>query len=249
MRFRVFATDYDETLARASRVDNSTLAVLERLRASGKLVFMVTGREVDDLRSIFSRLELFDVVVAENGAVLYYPADDKTKPLHAPPPSEFIAQLRARDVSPLSVGQVIVASHEPHEITIQETIKSLGLELEIILNKGAVMVLPPGVNKASGLTAALREKGIEPSRVAGIGDAENDHSFLDLCGLGAAVANALPALKRQADFVTKASHGAGVAELAELIMRIDSQQRRSELELHEFPGVFPGLSLEPGKSP
>ena len=50
-----------------------------------------------------------------------------------------------------------------------------------------VMVLPPGVNKASGLKAALADLGIVSHKVVGVGDAENDHAFLRLCGCAAAV--------------------------------------------------------------
>jgi HAD superfamily hydrolase (TIGR01484 family) len=86
------------------------------------------------------------------------------------------------------VGEVIVATFEPHEKTVLEVIRDLGLELQVIFNKGSVMVLPPGVNKASGLEAALREMGASPHNTVGVGDAENDHAFLRLCEVSVAVA-------------------------------------------------------------
>ena len=79
-------------------------------------------------------------------------------------------------------------------------------------NKGSVMALPFGVNKASGLMAALAELGIPAHTVVGVGDAENDHAFLAACGCAVAVSNALPSLKAEADIVTVADHGAGVEE-------------------------------------
>jgi hydroxymethylpyrimidine pyrophosphatase-like HAD family hydrolase len=102
-----------------------------------------------------------------------------------------------------------------------ELIKELGLELQVIFNKGAVMVLPTGVNKATGLRRVLRDMHIDPQNVAAIGDAENDHAFLSMCGVGVAVANALPMLKERADFVTKGAHGAGVTELIDRILATD----------------------------
>ena len=116
-------------------------------------------------------------------------------------------------MAPLSVGRVIVATWEPHEKAVLETIRELGLELQVIFNKGAVMVLPSGVNKASGLDAALAELGLSPHNAVGVGDAENDHAFLARCECAVAVANALAALKERADLVTAGEHGAGVAEL------------------------------------
>ena len=99
-----------------------------------------------------------------------------------------------------------------------EAIHELGLEWQIIFNKGAVMVLPPGVNKASGLAAALDALGLSPLNVVGIGDAENDHAFLRLCGCSVAVANALDAVKETADVVTAGARGAGVVEIVDRLL-------------------------------
>src|SRR5213075_1974112 len=96
-----------------------------------------------------------------------------------------------------------------------------GLELQIIFNKGAVMVLPAGINKAAGMAAALADLGLSAANVVGVGDAENDHAFLQACGCSAAVANALPTVKEECDIVLENHHGAGVAELIELILRSD----------------------------
>ena len=112
---------------------------------------------------------------------------------------------------PVLAGRCIVATWEPHQHAVLEAIRELGLELQIIFNKGAVMVLPAGTSKASGLEAALALLELSPHNVVGIGDAENDHAFLRLCGCGVAVANALPLLKENADFVTEMPRGAGVA--------------------------------------
>ena len=101
---------------------------------------------------------------------------------------------------------------------ISDTIAELGLDLQIILNTDALMVLPPGVDKASGLVAALSELSIPASAVAAIGDAENDIVFLKLCGYAVAVANAIPSVKAMADLVTEGRKGAGVEELVERLI-------------------------------
>lgn len=221
MRYLALATDYDGTLATDGQVDKETLAALERLQESGRKLIMVTGRHLDDLLNVFPQLDLFDQVVVENGALLYQPATREEKPLGEPPSEAFIKTLQERGVDPLSVGRVIVATWHPHEDTVLEVIRELGLERQIILNKGAVMVLPSGVNKASGLAAALEEMGLSSHNVVGVGDAENDHAFLSFCAVGVAVANALPMLKERADFVTKGNRGAGVVELIDQIIASD----------------------------
>jgi HAD superfamily hydrolase (TIGR01484 family) len=221
MRYLVLATDYDGTLAADGLVNDYTIAALERLRTSGRKIILITGRQLDDLLLVFPKIDLFDCVVAENGALLYTPATRQKKLLGTQPPAEFIAALQARDVDPLSVGKVIVATWSPHENTVLQTIRELGLELQVIFNKGAVMVLPSGINKAVGLTAALDEMQLSPHNVVGVGDAENDHAFLNLCEFSVAVANALPMVKEHADFVTKGSRGAGVVELIDKLIASD----------------------------
>jgi len=232
MRYLALCTDYDGTLATDGRVLPDTLRALERLLASGRRLVLVTGRELDDLQRVCPRLDLFEYVVAENGALLYEPSTGEETPLALRPPDSFIATLRERGVSPISVGRVIVATWEPHETTVLETIRDLGLELQVIFNKGAVMILPAGMNKATGLAYALEKMGVSARNAVGIGDAENDHALLAFCECSVAVANALPALKSSADIVTTADHGAGVVELIDELLRDDLASRESQLKRH-----------------
>src|SRR6266550_6258698 len=234
MRYLALACDYDGTLARHGHVDEPTLAALERLLASGRKLILVTGRELPELLSIFPQINLFERVVAENGALLYRPASREEKTLAEPPPEKFVHALRERGVAPMSVGRVIVATWHPHETVILETIRDLGLELQVIFNKDAVMVLPAGVNKATGLAAALKEIELSPHNTVGVGDAENDHAFLRLCECSAAVDNALPAVKETADVVTRGGHGAGVAELIDELLADDLGEREPRLARHHI---------------
>lgn len=232
MRYHALVCDYDGTLATHGRVDDATLAALDRLRASRRMLVLVTGRQLPDLMRVFPRLDLFDRVVAENGAVLYRPSDRGERTLAEPPPEAFVAALRRRGVSPVSVGRVIVATWEPQETAVLEVIRELGLELQVIFNKGAVMVLPSGVNKATGMDAALVELGLSRHNAVGVGDAENDHAFLARCECSVAVANALPALRKRADLVTEGEGGAGVRELIDRLVASDLAGLESRLARH-----------------
>lgn len=51
-----------------------------------------------------------------------------------------------------------------------------------------------------------------------------DQAFLDICGAAIAVANALPTLKAQADWVTQGSRGSGVEELIKQMLDSDLAQ-------------------------
>src|SRR5437867_7250419 len=234
MRYLGLACDYDGTIAHHGKVNDETIGALERVRTSGRKLMLVTGRELDDLISVFPRVDLFDRVVAENGALLYRPATKEQKLLGESPPAAFVERLRRAGIAPLSRGRVIVATWEPHETMVLEIIRELGLDLQVIVNGGAVMRLPPGVTKATGLHAALSELALSPHNVVGVGDAENDHAFLRQCECAVAVANALPILKERADVVTKADHGAGVVELIEKLVTHDLGEFERALARHDI---------------
>lgn len=217
MRYFALATDYDETLATAGRVDDRTIASLRRLKASGRRLILVTGRILSDLQSVFGHLGLFDRIVAENGAVLLNPSTGQVRVLSEPPPRKFVDALRAQAV-PMNAGRVIVATWRPHESLVVHTIRSMGLDLDVEFNKGAAMVLPAGVSKRSGLLAALDELHLSPLTVVCVGDAENDIALLSACGCSVSVENALSSLKERSNWVTTAPRGAGVAELIERLI-------------------------------
>jgi hypothetical protein len=236
MRYLTLASDYDGTLAHDGLVDESTVEALKRCRQSGRKLILVTGRELPDLEKVFPHIELFDRVVAENGALLYNPASREKRVLAERPPDRFIEDLKARGVTGISVGDVIVATWHPHETAVLDSIRDLGLELQVIFNKDAVMVLPASVNKMTGLTRALVELKTSRRNVVGVGDAENDHAFLAGCECGVAVSNAIPSLKERVDLVTRASHGAGVVELIERLL--DDDLRSVELNPQKHGVLF-----------
>ena len=221
MRFLALATDYDGTLASDGAVDLKTVAALRRLAATGRKLILVTGRQLNDLLRVFPEASIFDAVVAENGAVLYRPESRDTRVLAPPPPADFVAALQRRGVDPLWQGQVVVATVQPNDRAVIEVIRELRLDLQVILNKGSVMVLPGSVDKATGLRAALDELALAPRSVVAIGDAENDQAFLAMSGYGVAVANALDPLKASAAHVTRGEAGAGVREIIDWLIAED----------------------------
>jgi len=217
MRYTAIALDFDGTIAHDSVVPAHVVEGLQRLKETGRKLILDTGRELPELLAIFPAITLFDRVVAENGALLYRPESGEKKELGEAPPAELVAFLRSRGV-PISVGDSIVATVEPHETEVLRAIRELGLERPVIFNKGAVMILPPGVNKASGLAAALKELGLSPRNLVAAGDAENDHALLDMAEYSVAVANAIPTLKSVADRVTVLPRGDGILEvIADLV--------------------------------
>jgi hydroxymethylpyrimidine pyrophosphatase-like HAD family hydrolase len=175
--FRALATDYDGTIARDGRVDDAAMDALGRARREGMRLVLVTGRTLDDLFTVFAPFDLFDRIVAENGAVLYDPSTGATRALAPPPPPPLLRGLREGSV-PVSTGRVIVAAASEYGPAIARSIRRLGLDWHLILNKGSVMALPSGVTKASGLACALAELDVPAAQTIAFGDAENDLALM-----------------------------------------------------------------------
>ncbi len=220
MHYLALASDYDGTLAKDGKVSERTIHALEQVKASGRKLLLVTGRLLEDLKQVFPELALFDYVVAENGAVLYNTATSTERLLGEPSDKRFLQALHDQDV-PIVSGRVIAATWHPYETQVIETIEKLHLKLQVIFNKGAVMILPNGIDKGTGLLEASHDLQLSTHSIVGVGDAENDYSFLAECGCAIAVANALPSLKEQVDYTTRASHGDGVVEGIEMLLAND----------------------------
>ena len=99
MHYAVHATDYDGTIPDDDVVGGPTIAALERLRASCRHLILLTGRELNDLLRVLPRIDLFDRVVAENGAVLYTPHSKEARNLAEAPPPRFAERLRTLGVT------------------------------------------------------------------------------------------------------------------------------------------------------
>jgi len=208
--FRAVASDFDGTMAEG-QIAPDTLAALAEARARGIRVILVTGRIMSELRAAFPEIEdHVDAVVAENGAVVVTPVG--VRQVAAPIGRAVSAALTARGVAHRT-GQVLIAGAADDEPAALEVIRELGLDYQLVRNRGELMILPAGVTKGTGLLEALSDLGLSYHNTIGVGDAENDHSLLDACEIGVAVANSVGALQAHADMVLTLPDGPGLADL------------------------------------
>lgn len=221
MTFLALATDFDGTLARDSKVAQSTIVALEAFAESGRKLFLASGRQLEDLLEVFPRHGLFNWILAENGALMYSPRTGEIQLLGDPPPKQFQGLLRASTVPNVSIGRVAVATRRPYDSEVREAFRELGVDRQISFNKDVVLFLPAGVNKATGLSATCRQEQISTHKVIAVGDAENDLPMFSLAGIAAAVGNAIESVKLRANLVLKGEHGAGVEELIEAVLHDD----------------------------
>jgi hydroxymethylpyrimidine pyrophosphatase-like HAD family hydrolase len=181
---------------------------------------MVTGRLLHEIREICDGIELFDAVVAENGAVVWT-EDRGTRTMAPPVPLDLVAGLRRRGVTPLIVGSVICSTWSDHEVAVIDTIEELGLDVELSHNKGALMMLPGGIDKSVGFKTAVQWLRERPDGAVAVGDGENDLPLLGAAGCGAAVGNALDSVKAAAAVVLVRDHGEGVEDLIDAMVDDD----------------------------
>jgi hydroxymethylpyrimidine pyrophosphatase-like HAD family hydrolase len=203
MEWRALASDYDGTLAHDAVADPANVRALEEWRASGRKLILATGRQTHDLLSAFPSAGFADLIVSEDGAVLYEPATGREELLVEPPSEEFWRRLKDLRVRPLDRGRVVVASERSQAHLVAQAIRETGAEVRVSLNRGSLMVLPRAVGKARGVAAAAARLGIGLEFVAAVGDAENDLEMLEACGLGAAVADAVPEVRARARVVVE----------------------------------------------
>jgi hydroxymethylpyrimidine pyrophosphatase-like HAD family hydrolase len=208
--FRAVAVDYDGTLTVGSRPEAAVLAAVSAVRSHGIKVILVTGRRMADLRHVLPEADdCFDAIVAENGCVLVRGGTARSL---APTVDPVLEDALTRRGVPVQAGEVLLACDGVHAVTVLEEIQRLGLDAQLVRNRAALMNLPAGVGKESGVQEALAELRVSPHAAVAIGDAENDHGLFRSCELGVAVSNAIESLKAQADVVLDTPDGAGVAE-------------------------------------
>jgi len=238
------ALDLDGTLTENDHLAGAAMAAIKASRDERRMI-LVTGRIFDDLEAVFPGLwREFDALVTENGAVLH--TRSAAWPLASPVDPAVGRALAERGVV-TRAGRVLLALAGDDAATAVNVITGLGLDYQVVHNRGAAMVLPAGVTKATGLLAALDELGLSAHNTIAAGDAENDLALLQAAEVGAAVANAVPSVAAHADLHLGSRNGAGVAELLTGELIAGEQRlcpRRRWLHIGDFddgqPVLVPG---------
>ena len=227
--FKVLASDLDGTLARNGVVPPETWDLLRQARMSGMTLMLVTGRVLENFINDGPFAEIFEVIVAENGAVVFFTRKNLIRQPFGRLSPLAIQHLEALNI-PLERGLSIIATRVPHDQAVLKVLQDLNVGATIEYNCGAVMLLPPGATKGSGLAYALQELGYSAHNLVACGDAENDHSLLALAELAVAVPNALPEIKAMADMLLPpdpGDPGTGINQfLRQLLSRRGPEHRR-----------------------
>ena len=209
--FKVVALDLDGTLTTAGHLAPEALAAIEEARRNGLAIVLVSGRIFAELRADFPQIaDYVDAMVLENGAVTVV---DGLSHALAPPVDGGLTQALSDRGVPYRHGEVILAIDGDHTPAVLDLIGVLGLDYQIIRNRSALMVLPAGITKGTGLAAMLATMNLSPHNAVAVGDAENDLALFGVAEIGVAVSNAVSSVRRWADLTMDKPNGTGVAEL------------------------------------
>ncbi|MFN8546038.1 MAG: HAD hydrolase family protein [Candidatus Binatia bacterium] len=217
MYCRVLACDFDGTGASAGSLAPEVAGVLELARAAGIVSLLVTGRVLEDLQVAAVEFSAFDAVVAENGAVVWFPESGRRIQLGAPPPESLLGELRQRGV-PFHAGAVVVGTWDRHTADLLGLVRKLGIDGQLVFNREALMLLPSWVNKAVGVRRALEEIGRSERNMIAFGDAENDTPLLAAAEIGVTPRGAVPTVIAD-DRLTQPGP-AGVAEYVARLLKL-----------------------------
>ncbi len=230
MYYKVVALDLDGTIAMHDQVEQETWTVLRAVKEAGYAIVLVTGRHLAAIDALGSFEDLCEAIVAEDGAAILFPSTQSVLLPFGQLAPEVWSKLKALDI-PLEKGTAIVSTWTPHDQAVMQVLSDTGFAASIEFNKGAVMVMPPGATKGTGLLVALEEMGYSPHNVIAFGDAENDRSLFQQVELAVAVENATPGIKALADVHLAHSNGKGVRTFLRSLLedaRIANQVTRSD---------------------
>jgi hydroxymethylpyrimidine pyrophosphatase-like HAD family hydrolase len=143
MKLAVLALDYDGTITRDDRPDQSVLGAVADARRRNVTVILVSGRLLDDLRRVAGDLQFVDGIVAENGALIHFPGTGHTTILAPLIPQAFVARLEELGI-PFRAGQCLVDADASSAHRLLDVIRDLELPIVLSFNRS------PGHGVGSG---------------------------------------------------------------------------------------------------
>jgi phosphoglycolate phosphatase (TIGR01487 family) len=195
------------------------LEILRKAEASGVRVIIASGNVLPIARALSTWIGTSGPVIAENGGIIYFNNETRYLTTKDEPLRAFKMLESKSDVVGLATNKWRETEIALDSTTdIDKTRKILaeeGYEVNVGTTGLAVHLNNPGVNKYEALKIACGLIVLTPQNVIAIGDYENDLEMIKNCGLGVAVANAIPEVKSVADYVTKNKNGLGIVEAIE----------------------------------
>jgi hydroxymethylpyrimidine pyrophosphatase-like HAD family hydrolase len=213
MNQRILAFDFDGTIAEDGQVPIEIIEVFRQAHDQSHALFLVTGRlfRQADIAGI---LPYLTGIVWENGAVLEHLPTERVSVPFGTLPELLVKDLEQTGIEMLT-GMAIAATWAQHEGLVKQVSDQHHYCPTLDWNKLALMILPTGANKGSGLKRLLEQCHFSSHTLMAFGDGENDHSLLAIADTAVAVQDAVPSLQEMAHVVSNHPGPSGVVEILE----------------------------------
>ncbi len=214
---QLFISDYDRTLTNSElKIEDKAIETLARLKRNNIKVAIVSGRKYSYVEAFHKQyFKFIDAFIAENGCIGF--ANGKKEVIcQNRDREEILKELNSKGI-PHDAGEVVISVNSTYEEELRKLITKFE-NFHIIKNIDSFMILPKEASKGLGVKWISAELNVDFSKIACIGDGENDIEMREYCSILGAVANAVPELKRKADYICEKSYSDGVLEFVEKIL-------------------------------
>ncbi len=232
-KIKVIALDVDGTITFHDKLlDIQGYRAILKTSKAGLTVILTSGIPVQGLRPVAGMLGASKYLIGENGGVIF---DGENLEILSSPESarKCFEELKKSGIKGIEI-------YSKADMRLSEVCLKLGPDirkiekiaqkygLRVVATGFAIHLVKPGVNKGNALKRLLRKIGLNLNECAAIGDSRNDIEMVSQSGLGIAVGNARPEVKAVAKHVTKKSHGAGVMEAVDYILRFNKKSKKQK---------------------
>lgn len=216
---RAVALDIDGTLTDDKRLLSPPAVEAVQSLNSRAQVILVTGNVHCFTRAAAVLLGTSRIFIAENGGVISWGEGDVE--LLSDPSICQEAYLRLKEVYPLSrmdskyrMTDLVVESNFNVEEAASH-LKDWGLEADLVDSGFAVHIKDRTVDKGRALAKVMDRLGLHRDEVAAVGDSISDLPMFKVAGFRASVANGVPELKAESDYVAISEFGDGFCEIVD----------------------------------
>ncbi len=187
--------------------------ILKELKDLNVDLFLATGRNIHYVKKLCKKFKIWKCVIAENGAVIYFPKTKKTITTNTSDMTKAKKIIRNLKLPETTIGKVIASNKIEYLPIIRKKIGELADKVNFVKNVDEVMTTPLGVDKGFALRLAMQHLNIDMNKTIVVGDGENDVDMFLNPGFKIALANAKEKLKKLSNEVTERPSTEGVKEI------------------------------------
>jgi 3-deoxy-D-manno-octulosonate 8-phosphate phosphatase KdsC-like HAD superfamily phosphatase len=203
-------------------------------------ISLCSGRQEPYVELLAQLTHAFVPCLFEHGAGMLDPRGFRFtfNPVLGPSPWRAVAALREALDGVVSSGRAFVQPGKEATLTLyplapttvaditaaaERAVALAGSTFRVTPNIRGVELRPPGIDKGAGARWLAEHLGIPLRSFAGVGDADDDLSFLRVVGYPAAPANASPSARSTARYVATRPFGEGLLEILEHLLDANRQ--------------------------